>query len=309
MQEVRRRIGAADAYRQGFYGQQIGIAVLDSGIYPHRDFTDGQNRIRVFRDFLNGRAAPYDNNGHGTHIAGIIAGSGAASGGKYMGVAPLAHLIVLKILDEKGNGTVENVSRAIEWVVQNRERFQIRIVNISVGAKVRDRRNESRALVDAVEYAWDYGLVVVAAAGNNGPDAMSITAPGTSKKVITVGAAPEQVYTKQPQVSCSFSGRGPTDECVCKPDVVAPGFRIRSCSNKPEEVYAVRSGTSMAAPVVAGGVALLLNKYPDMSNKDVKVCLRKSAVSLSMERTYQGWGMFRVSECLSGQPSSGQNGS
>lgn len=301
MDAVRRRIGASAAYQQGLYGQQIAIVVLDSGIFLHRDFTDGENKIRYFRDFVNNRSSPYDNNGHGTHIAGIIAGSGAASGGRYMGVAPLAQLIVLKVLDEKGNGSVDNVCRGIEWAVQNRKRFQIRIMNISVGASVKDRLKESRMLVDAVEYAWDYGMIVVAAAGNNGPGAMSITAPGTSRKGITVGAAPEHLSDKQPQISCSFSGRGPTEDCVCKPDIVAPGFRIRSCGYRPEEVYTVRSGTSMAAPVVAGGIALLLNKYPDMTNKDVKMCLRRSACSMNMPRTYQGWGMFSIPECLDGR--------
>ena len=109
MQEVIGRVGAVNAYQQGLYGQRIGIAVLDSGIYPHRDFIDGQKRIAAFKDFLGRRTKPYDNNGHGTHISGIIAGSGAASGGRYMGMAPLAHLIVLKVLDDKGNGTAENV--------------------------------------------------------------------------------------------------------------------------------------------------------------------------------------------------------
>ncbi len=301
MQEVRRKVGAVNAYQQGLYGQRIGIAVLDSGIYPHRDFTDGQNRIAVFKDFLGHRPDPYDNNGHGTHIAGIIAGSGAASGGKYMGMAPLAHLIVLKVLDDKGNGTAKNVCRAIEWLVAHRMQYHIRIVNISVGANTRERLEESEALVKAVEYAWDYGLVVVAAAGNNGPEAMSITAPGTSRKIITVGAAPERFFEKQPEMDCRFSGRGPTPACVCKPDLVAPGFRILSCGNRSGIMYTARSGTSMAAPVVAGGIALILNKYPDMTNKDVKVCLRKSAVSLDMPRAYQGWGMFDLARCLDGR--------
>ena len=301
MYEVRQRIGASAAYQQGLYGQQTGIAVLDSGIFLHRDFTSGENRIRFFKDFVKERTVPYDNNGHGTHIAGIIAGSGAASRGRYMGIAPLSHLIILKVLDEKGNGSVENVCRGIEWAVENSKRYQIRIMNISVGAKVKERIQESRMLVNAAEYAWDHGLIVVAAAGNNGPEAMSITAPGTSRKIITVGAAPEHFDEKQPEIGCSFSGRGPTSECVCKPDVVAPGFRICSCSHRPEEVYTVRSGTSMAAPVVSGGIALLLNKYPDMSNKDIKICLKKSAVSLDFSREYQGWGLFRIPECLDGR--------
>lgn len=318
-------MGAADAYQQGLFGRQIGIAVLDSGIYPHRDFTDGHNRIRVFKDFTGGSSMPYDTNGHGTHIAGIMAGSGAASGGRFMGMAPQAHLIVLKVLDDKGNGTADNVCRAIDWVVKNRERYRIRIMNISVGSNVRDRIRESRMLVEAVEYAWDYGLIVVAAAGNNGPDAMSVTAPGTSRKVITVGAVPEGVpaagaqsrtdilpgvisngriqgeWEKRPEDTCSFSGRGPTESCVCKPDLVAPGYRIISCGFGPGGPYAARSGTSMAAPVVSGGIALLLNKYPDMTNKDVKICLRKSAIPLALPKSWQGWGMFSVKESIKGR--------
>lgn len=298
MQDVRRRVGAVNAYQQGLYGQQIGIAVLDSGIFPHRDFIDSQNRIRVFKDWIAGRTTPYDTNGHGTHIAGIAAGSGAASGGLFMGMAPLAHLIVMRVLDDRGNGSADTVCRAIEWIVENRIRYQIRIVNISVGASTRERAQESRALEAAVEYAWDYGLIVVAAAGNNGPGEMSITAPGTSRKIITVGAAPERVSANAPEIDCSFSGRGPTEVCICKPDLVAPGFRITSCSHQDSRQYTVRSGTSMAVPVVAGGIALMLNKYPDMTNKEVKMRLRKCAVPLFMPKSYQGWGMFHLGECL-----------
>ena len=135
MNIVRQRTGTDFAYKQNLYGSGIGIAVLDSGIYPHPDFMNHGSRITAFRDFVNHRQTPYDDNGHGTHIAGIIAGSGYLSEGKYMGMAPRAHLIILKILDSKGNGTAETVCRAIEWTVRNRSRFHIHILNISIGAK------------------------------------------------------------------------------------------------------------------------------------------------------------------------------
>ena len=115
MNNVRHRTGAGFAYQRGLYGFGIGIAVLDSGIYPHPDFNSPDNRIRVFRDFVNYRETPYDDNGHGTHIAGIISGNGYLSKGRYMGMAPKSHLIILKILDHHGNGTAETVCRAIEW--------------------------------------------------------------------------------------------------------------------------------------------------------------------------------------------------
>lgn len=105
MNNVRHRTGAGFAYQRGLYGFGIGIAVLDSGIYPHPDFNSPDNRIRVFRDFVNYRETPYDDNGHGTHIAGIISGNGYLSKGRYMGMAPKSHLIILKILDHHGNGT------------------------------------------------------------------------------------------------------------------------------------------------------------------------------------------------------------
>ena len=164
MNIVRQRTGTDSAYKQNLYGSGIGIAVLDSGIYPHPDFMNHGSRITAFRDFVNHRQTPYDDNGHGTHIAGIIAGSGYLSEGKYMGMAPRAHLIILKILDSKGNGTAETVCRAIEWTVRNRSRFHIHILNISIGAKAGEETTESRMLIDAAEYAWDRGLTVVAAA-------------------------------------------------------------------------------------------------------------------------------------------------
>ena len=158
-------------------GKNIGVAILDTGIYPHIDF---DCRIRAFLDMVHGRTLPYDDNGHGTHVAGILAGSGAALNGKYKGVAPGCDIIAVKVLDESGNGNKEQVIEALDWIKANRIKYNIRIINISVGTT---QKESHRDLIYAVESAWDDGFIVVAAAGNMGPGQGSITAPGSSRKV------------------------------------------------------------------------------------------------------------------------------
>ena len=125
---------------ESFYtGKGIGVAILDTGIYPHIDF---DSRICVFADFIAHKKSPYDDNGHGTCVAGILAGSGRASMGKYKGMAPGSRIAALKVLDRFGNGNKEDVLQAFRWILQNRERYRIRIVNISVGTTYRTRNDQ-----------------------------------------------------------------------------------------------------------------------------------------------------------------------
>ena len=262
-------------------GKGVGVAVLDTGIFPHVDF---DSRIWAFQDFVNKRTVPYDDCGHGTHVMGILGGSGKASGGKCRGIAPGCGLIALKVLDDKGNGSQDTVIRALDWIQENRETYKIRIVNISVGTT--ERFGHER-LIQAVEDAWDSGLVVVAAAGNQGPGQGSITAPGSSKKIITVGSS-DMLFQNQ-----GISGRGPTKECVSKPDIVAPGNEILSCSNKISGFpYTRKSGTSMSTPRVSGGIALLLEKDPAYTNLEIKKRLKRTAKNLGYSHNLQGWGLF-----------------
>lgn len=272
---------------QRLTGKDIGIAYLDTGIFPHIDFDD---RILVFRDFIDGRDLPYDNNGHGTHTAGIAAGSGRAGNGRFRGVAPGTSIISLKVLDQYGNGQKEDVLKALDWIIANRERYGIRIVNISVGTTEKDARIH-KALTDGVEKVWDAGLVVVAAAGNMGPKPGSITAPGSSKKIITVGSS-DMITSAFP-----ISGRGPTRECICKPDVVAPGQSIMSCAPRPGR-YVAKSGTSMSTPRISGGIALLLEKYPELTNVQIKERLLRTAKDLGFPRNQQGHGLFQLQRFL-----------
>ena len=263
-----------------YTGKGIGVAVLDTGIFPHIDFG---SRISVFRDFTGVRRSPYDDNGHGTHVSGILAGDGTASGGKYKGAAPGCSIAALKVLDRFGNGSREDVMRAFRWIMEFGSIYHIRIVNISVGTTSRDHK-EQTDLLEGVEKLWDLGFVVVAAAGNQGPGAGTVTAPGSSRKIITVGSS--DLLTGR----TAISGRGPTFECICKPDLVAPGNHILSCASGPDNGYGVKSGTSMSTPQVSGAAALMLEKNPELTNVQIKMKLKECARDLGLPKNQQGWG-------------------
>ena len=159
------------------------------------------------------------------------------------------------------------------------------MVNISVGTTCNSKKDHVR-LVESVEQLWDEGMVVVTAAGDQGPRPGSITAPGSSKKVITVGSSDLL------EGRSAISGRGPTTECVCKPDIVAPGNRIMSCVPGKPFSYGVKSGTSMSTPLVTGAIACALEKDPALTNTDIKTMLMNSADDLGLPRNQQGWGRF-----------------
>lgn len=302
MEKVKERVSywCEDTKRHKIEGKGIGVAILDTGIALHPDF---DKRIICFKDFVNEQEMPYDDNGHGTHIAGIIGGSGKLSEGGCSGIAPKCSLIPLKVLDTRGNGEIDHVIEGIEWILENTDKYHIRIVNISVGTLPNTDEAEEEKLLAAVEKMWDRGLVVVVAAGNYGPQGQSITVPGVSKKVITVGASDDRVelFTIEGTLK-NYSGRGPTKECVMKPDLVAPGSKIYSCNSrygKKGRAYSYKSGTSMATPVVSGAIALLLSKYPEMTNVEVKLRLRQTCVDLGQCKNQQGWGELCIKELLS----------
>jgi len=271
-------------------GHGVTTAVLDTGISPHPDL---KGRIVAFGDMLYGKKRMYDDNSHGTHVAGIIAGSGGLSSGLYAGIAPASQIVAVKVLDQKGEGKIRFLIEGIKAILRNRDKWQIRIVNISIGTLPHQGDEEEMELMRWVDRLWDEGLVVVTAAGNFGPRSGTVTIPGISKKVITVGASDD---------GKNYSGRGPTSECVCKPDLVAPGSYIRSCNGfsqkKNQKAYSVKSGTSMSAPVVSGAVALLLSKYPDMKNVEVKLRLLMSADDMGKDPNIQGRGLLNIEKLL-----------
>ena len=210
----------------------------------------------------------------------------------------------MKILDRRGNGRKQDILAAIDWVCKERIRLNIRILNISVGTTEQEKTVDD-LLVQAVERAWDDGITVVTAAGNLGPAPGSITAPGSSRKVITVGAG-DLLEPRR-----GISGCGPTRDCVCKPDLVAPGKRLISCApGRSRKEYVVKSGTSMAAPRVSGAVALALERVPSLSEtlcrafpsfprfrilqmSRRKCCFANRRETLAFRATVRGMGCFK----------------
>ncbi len=305
------------AHEKGYYGRGVGVAVVDTGITLHKDFVEYGNRVIAFKDFINQRTEPYDDNGHGTHVAGIIGGNGYSSKGKYKGIAPECNFIGVKVLDHRGDGNISDVLAGLQWIIDNRKKYNIRIVNISVGTSSKDNLDENSLLVQGVNAVWDNGIVVIVAAGNNGPGPMSISTPGISRKVITVGSSDDNVAAEVygSGRAKDYSGRGPTPFCIKKPDIVAPGSNIISCnisrySTKTKSgdirfsttespmMYTIKSGTSMATPVVSGAIALLLSAHPELTNREVKLRLRSCTVDLGQPWEKQGWGLLNIRKLL-----------
>ena len=305
------------AHERGYYGKGVGVAIVDTGIALHKDFMVNGNRVIGFVDFVNHKSEPYDDNGHGTHVAGIIGGNGFSSKGKYIGIAPKCNFIAVKVLDHHGDGNISDVLAGLQWIIDNRRKYNIRIVNISVGTSAKENLDENSLLVQGVNAVWDNGIVVVVAAGNNGPGPMSISTPGISRKVITVGSSDDNIAVEVfgSNRAKDYSGRGPTPFCIKKPDIVAPGSNIISCNisrygsklkmsnskataNDAPMMYTIKSGTSMATPVVSGAIALLIGACPEITNREVKLKLRNSAIDLGQHWEKQGWGLLNVRKLL-----------
>jgi serine protease AprX len=309
LERTSATVGATAVREQfGYDGAGVGIAVIDSGVTPwHDDLTQpgapGSQRVDHFVDFVNGRAAPYDDYGHGTHVAGIIAGNGFDYHGVRAGIAPGARLQILKVLDGSGRGRISDVIGAIDYVVTNQAQFHTRIINLSVAAGVFESY-ESDLLTLAAKRAVDGGLVVVASAGNAGRNSRGrtayagVTAPGNAPWVLTVGASSTQgSINRGDDLVAPFSSRGPTAiDRRAKPDVLAPGVGIVSLSAPDSALFASKSayllngtvatpylpylslsGTSQAAPVVTGTVALMLQANPLLTPNAVKAILQYTA--------------------------------
>ena len=251
---ARKQIGCED-FTGKAGGEGITIAVLDTGISTHPDFG---GRILAFRDFVNDMPYVYDDSGHGTHVCGIAAGNGLLSRGRYRGVAPGASLVVGKVLNEQGDGSVDAMLKGLSWILENKDRWKIRIVNISVGFGGTMPEKKEMLLRVKMEEAWEEGLLVVCAAGNNGPAPGSISYMGESPRLITVGCYDKE--RRSGKKSCEiYSARGREGVLYRKPDLVAPGTEIVSCNAfyrkagaRTQGAYTAKSGTSMATPMVSG---------------------------------------------------------
>ena len=317
---IRTSVGAAWVVdRMGFDGNGVGVAIVDSGAAAWHD--DLGSRVVHFADFVNRQAQPYDDYGHGTHVAGIIAGTGSSANGGRRGIAPGAHLVVLKALDGTGDGNVSHVVAAIDYAVRHRAAYNIRVLNLSVAAAVHESYHTD-PLTQAARRAVDAGIVVITAAGNLGRDAAGvaqyggITAPGNAPWVLTVGASNDHgTISRRDDTVAAFSSRGPAAiDGNAKPDILAPGVAIESLGDPASLLYATRpaarrwgagrsgtepyltlSGTSMAAPIVAGTVALMLQANPSLTPDAVRTLLQRTAESnVRYDQFTQGAGFLNA---------------
>jgi subtilisin family serine protease len=288
----------------GVDGQGVGVALLDSGIAPHSALA---GRVVANVSFVTGDPQTTDIFGHGTHVAGIIAGNQPVNGvvpGYAGGIAPGANLVNVRVLGADGSGFTSDVIAGIKWVVANRVRYNIRVINLSLGHPVTEGC-ATDPLCEEVNQAVQAGIVVVVAAGNTGqaPDGRtimgSILSPGNSPYAITVGALNTWgTVDRSDDTVAAFSSRGPSAyDLAVKPDIAAPGTKILSLqadgaflptvypsihvAGSGNNAYMYLSGTSIATPMVSGGVALLLQGSPNLSPAQVKFALQNGATALT----------------------------
>jgi serine protease AprX len=300
----------------GLTGQGVGVAIVDSGVYPHPDLA---GRIVASIDFTT--ASPTvsttstgDPGGHGTHVAGLVAGDGTLSGGAYTGVAPRANIVNVRVIDANGASNVSTILRGLQWVLANRTTYNIKVVNLSLGAKSMGSY-KSDLMATAAEVLNFAGVTVVVSAGNTGPLAGTVTTPATDPYVITVGALDDNgTSVMVDDLMAVFSSRGKTMfDNLSKPDLVAPGRKMVSlrspgseldtlfpdrqvtATGAPSPDYYRLSGTSMAAPVVAGVVALMVERNPSLSPSQIKKRLKSTATSLGFGTAFdRGAGLVNA---------------
>ncbi|HEV7863608.1 MAG TPA: S8 family peptidase [Acidimicrobiia bacterium] len=280
-------VGADQLWAEGVDGDGITVAVVDTGIAKVADLA---GRVIGGVDFSGGGDPYKDEFGHGTFVAGLIAGDGTSSFGQYKGVAPKAKLVSIKIAGADGSSDVSHVLAAMQWAVSYRGTYGIKVLNLSLGTDSTQTYHLS-PLNSAVERAWDSGIVVTVSASNNGPGAGTITKPGDDPLVVTVGAI-DDVGTvgRTDDVLAGFSGQGPTTaDGLTKPDLVAPGRSVIGLrapgsaidvaypGSRVGSAYFKGSGTSFSTAVTSGAAALIIDREPGLSPDQVKARLLGSA--------------------------------
>jgi len=290
-------VKANKVWEQGIAGGGVTVAILDSGVAEDADLVQPDNRLLASVNFADQRFTS-DPGGHGTHIAGIVAGNGSRSGGEFIGIAPQANVVDVRVLGSTGSGRISSVIRGIEWVLAHRAAYNIRVINLSFGAPA-TLPYRADPMSAAVEIAWRRGLVVVAASGNGGPQRDTVETPGIDPYVITVGATDDRgTLGEGDDMLAWFSAWGSPDSNA-KPDLVAPGRRLVSLRVPgsaldmlfPDRVVVAQNGstyfrltgTSMATAVVSGAAALLLQRRPSLTPDQVKALL------VGTTQQYGGW--------------------
>ncbi len=298
------QVGADRLHAEGLLGEGVTLAVLDSGLHSSNAITKNsskRNRLLAHYDAttdrLLGKKNLSDKNGHGTHVTSIVADPSAdGETSRFNGIAPDVSLLALKAFDENGQGSYADVIRGLDWLVANKDVYNIRVLNLSFSAPPQSHYWDD-PLNQAVMAAWQAGIVVVASAGNTGPEPMTIGVPGNVPYVITVGAMTDNYTPDDPSddTLASFSSVGPTVEGFVKSEVMAPGGHIHGMMDNFDRIakdhpefhdggqYFTMSGTSQSAAVVSGVAALILQADPTLSPDDVKCRLMASATGARNE--------------------------
>ncbi len=301
---IKEVLTVQDAWDRGITGKGIGVAVIDTGVYPHPDLGD---RLVAFKDFVNGRDGvenAYDDNGHGSHCAGLVAGDGSKAGGRFKGPAFEANIIGVKVLDGNGGGQMSNVVKGIQWAIEHKDEYNIKVISLSLGAGSNLKAKDDVVAL-AVKAALDADIVPVVAAGNSGPGKYTIGTPAISPAALTVGAYDDKNTPEHGDDTMAFfSSRGPTTrDGNVKPDVAAPGVNMVSLRSpgsmidhanvsKLGDYYVLLSGTSMATPVTAGVAALVRQANPDLSAREVIKIIEDTAEPLKDTKPIlQGHGL------------------
>lgn len=267
-------------------GKGVMVALIDTGADPEHVALAG--KIVAFRDFVNNQTSAYDDNGHGTHCASLIAGSDG------IGVAPGARLLVVKVMDRDGACYLSDALKALDWCLENKDRYGIKVISFSVGGE--SPSDGSSLLDEACNNMVDKGLVMCVAAGNSGPSSKSIVIPGDADNVITVGAVDDKGSIFE------LSSRGPSADGTVKPDLVTLGVNVVSALAGSKDGQSSMSGTSMAVPQVSGASSILLEADPSLKPTDIKRMLLKTADDLGQsgpDYTY-GYGAMNLTRALEG---------
>jgi serine protease AprX len=322
---ISTQIKANEVHDLGITGRGVTVAIVDSGAnmggengqYLFKD-SQGEQRVIVKYDAINGEESYYyndDNNGHGSHVTGIIASSLQDASNDFNGVAPDVFLLSIKAFDANGDSSYSTILNALTWVSENRGKFNVKVLNLSLGAEVQSRYWKD-PINQAVMHLWRRGITVITSAGNNGEE-LGITVPGNNPYVITVGSTSHNnsPYNLDDDRVASFSAQGPTYEGFVKPDVVAPGAQIEVKledryfvkslkKSRRNSDYSMISGTSQSAAVVSGIAALIIQAHPGIRPDDVKCKIMQSAKIARNKNKYsyspliQGSGMVNAYDAV-----------
>lgn len=284
-------LGVTVAQETGYSGKGVVIAILDTGIYPHEDLIKPDNRILAWNDLLKHEKKPYDDNGHGTQIAGIIAGNGYSSGGRLKGMAPGSWLVGIKVLDQYGRGRVSDVIAGLEWCLKSLPSLNIKIINLSLGTAAQDvyRRDP---LCRAAALAWRKGITIFSAIGKGNEKVLNLNSPGIYPGIVKVAGLNRQEAIIADDAGLTSPVVAGNPGLFLKPDLVAPDNQITSINIEGD--YSIISGASAAAPLAAGCAALILERMPNLNPSQLKQQLIQSAKDLGLGRSLQGAGALSL---------------